>query len=595
MMPVLYVLSCESSAPSDQALGKFAQFLGLRVELVALTGDLAGPPEALAARPGERVLAFEWGTLRLLARRDWFARLLDEARFVFIHGFIPTDGDLPELKWLTDGAVAAVHTLGAGQKRFTVHSDVAFGDFPVSGKSYLLDSGPLAVFPQTTAGSGLESYITADGHPVFISAPRGHSLLFLLAGPQLADIDTVLSPETSLRPWYAQLVAMAIFLRSAFGPWCWTSPVTGATFIVDDPYLKGRYGFVHYETLIRELERNSGALTVAFIPYNYRRSDPCTVELLCGHPDRFSIAVHGCDHTGGEFASLDESWLAGTTACALERMEDHARRTGMSFDKVMVFPQGRFSTKAIGALKTCGFLAAVNTTAWPEDWQESPLTIRDLLDVAVTRYDSFPIFVRRYPRDVFDFAFDALFQKPILAVEHHGYFRQGYEPLAQLVHDISAFSPKPNWMPLGKTVMSSCVLKQMGDDQFALRHYTPEFRYKNPTLTDLTLSLEKPEEDGSVEAVLVGRSKVPFEIHSGFLQYVIRVGAEEELNVKVLYRQTKPVRRKVSWKYRLGVSTRRLLSDMRDNQLARSERLLSVAEALKETLVRRSKLGRNSL
>jgi hypothetical protein len=98
-----------------------------------------------------------------------------------------------------------------------------------------------------------------------------------------------------------------------------------------------------------------------------------------------------------------------------------------------------------------------------------------------------------------------------------------------------------------------------------------------------------------VEAVLVGRSKVPFEIHSGFLQYVIRVGAEEELNVKVLYRQTKPVRRKVSWKYRLGVSTRRLLSDMRDNQLARSERLLSVAEALKETLVRRSKLGRNSL
>jgi len=114
-------------------------------------------------------------------------------------------------------------------------------------------------------------------------------------------------------------------------------------------------------------------------------------------------------------------------------------------------------------LKTCGFLAAVNTTAWPEDWQESPLTIRDLLDVAVTRYDSFPIFVDGNPRDVFDFAFDALFQKPILAVEHHGYFRQGYEPLAQLVHDISAFSPKPNWMPLGKTVMSSCVLKQMGE------------------------------------------------------------------------------------------------------------------------------------
>jgi len=222
------------------------------------------------------------------------------------------------------------------------------GTFPSRGNPTCSTRVRWPFFPQTTAGSGLESYITADGIR-YLSPPRGgHSLLFLLAGPQLADIDTVLSPETSLRPWYAQLVAMAIFLRSAFGPWCWTSPVTGATFIVDDPYLKGRYGSSLRNAHTRvgeELRRAHRGLH----PYNYRRSDPCTVELLCGHPDRFSIAVHGCDHTGGEFASLDESWLAGTTACALERMEDHARRTGMSFDKVMVFPQGRFSTKAIGA------------------------------------------------------------------------------------------------------------------------------------------------------------------------------------------------------------------------------------------------------
>ena len=584
MIPVLHILCCEPAAASDQAFCKFAQFLGLRAELVAMTGDLSGPPSALAATPGECVLAFEWGALRLLAQRDWFARLLDEARFVFIYGLAPTDGESPELVWLTGGAVAAVHTLGAGQKRFTVHSDVAFRNFPVSGKSYSLESGPLAVFPQTAAGNGLESYITADGHSVFISAPRGRSLLFLLAGPQLVDIDTVLSPETSLRPWYAQLVAMAIFLHSAFGPWCWTSPVTGAALIVDDPYLKGRYGFLHYQTLLNELQRIEGALTIAFIPYNYRRSDPRTVALLRAHSDRFSIAVHGCDHTGGEFASLDESWLAGTATRALERMETHTKLTQMSFDNVMVFPQGRFSAKAIGALKTCGFLAAVNTTAWPEDWQESPLTIRDLLDVAVTRYECFPIFVRRYPRDVFDYAFDALFQKPILAVEHHGYFRQGYEPLAQLVHDISAFNPKPNWMPLGKTVMSSCVLRQTGDDQFTLRHYTPEFRFKNPTSASLRLSLEKPEKEGLVEAVLVANQKVPFEIHSGLLQYAAHVGLGEELSVKVLYCQAKPVIWKTSWKYRVGVSARRLLSDMRDNHLARSPRLLSAAEKAKNIL-----------
>ena len=69
--------------------------------------------------------------------------------------------------------------------------------------------------------------------------------------------------------------------------------------IVDDPYLKKRYGFIQYATLMRELEGMCGALTVAFIPYNRRRSDRHTVALLHAHSDRFSIAVHGCDHTGG--------------------------------------------------------------------------------------------------------------------------------------------------------------------------------------------------------------------------------------------------------------------------------------------------------
>jgi hypothetical protein len=274
-------------------------------------------------------------------------------------------------------------------------------------------------------------------------------------------------------------------------------------------------------------------------------------------------------------------------------MEAHADRAQMPFDNVMVFPQGWFSTKAISALKSGGLSAAVNTTQWPRDWQEDPLTIRDLLDVAVTRYKKFPIFIRRYPRDIFDYAFDALFQKPILAVEHHGYFRYGYGPLAKVVRDISALYPKPHWMPLGKTITSSCVLKQTGGNQFTLRHYTRELRYKNSSSADIELSLEKPEADGAVEAVLVGNHKVPFEVHSGFLRYLARSGAGEDLSVKVLYRQVKPVRRKTSLKYSFGVSTRRLLSDMRDNQLARSERLLSVAEWLKETLVHRGKAARN--
>src|SRR5690606_36738670 len=124
-------------------------------------------------------------------------------------------------------------------------------------------------------------------------------------------------PACDLRLWYPQLIALSIFLRSACGEWCWSSPSIAATFIVDDPYLRQRYGFIEYSKLVRALEETGGALAIAFIPYNHGRSDRDVTRFLRNHSSCFSIAVHGCDHTAGEFASLDERWLRGTTSCAL--------------------------------------------------------------------------------------------------------------------------------------------------------------------------------------------------------------------------------------------------------------------------------------
>jgi hypothetical protein len=588
MSPILFVLSVESAVASGQALCRFAQFLGLRTELIPLRGELTEPPAALITpAPGGWVLALDCTTLRQIFQRDWFASLLAEARFVLVYGFAPSKGESPELKWLTGGEISTVTAISAESKQFKISSDVKFGGFPVSGRSYSVESVPAAAFSAVVAGSRIESYISVNGQPHFLCLTRGHSVVFLLAEPELVDIDQALSPEQSLHRWYAQLIAMTIFLRSAFGDWCWTAPVTGATLVVDDPYLKRRYGFVYYETLIQELERTRGAVTIAFIPYNYRRSDLRTVEILRRYSDRFSICVHGCDHTGGEFASLDESWLVGTTTGALERMELHTNRTQMTFDNVMVFPQGRFSTKAIRALKACGLAAALNSTPWPVDYGESPLTILDFLEVAVTRYENFPIFIRRYPRDIFDYAFDALFQKPVLAVEHHGFFRDGYGALAKLVHEVSTLSNKVVWMPLGRVVMSSCVLKRTGDYQFTLRHLSSVLRFRNPTLANLLLLVEKPEQDGLVEAVLVGGQRVAFEVNSGLLKYSVSLRPSEELNVVILYRQIQKVRQRQSRRYCLAVSVRRLLSEFRDNHLARSQGLLSFAAKIKGTLARR--------
>ena len=79
----------------------------------------------------------------------------------------------------------------------------------------------------------------------------------------------------------------------------------------------------------------------------------------------------------GEFGGIDSKELRWKSRLALERMRRHEDEFGVSFDDVMVFPQGIFSTVAMAALKSSGYLAAVNSTAVPVD-APNVLTLRDL-------------------------------------------------------------------------------------------------------------------------------------------------------------------------------------------------------------------------
>lgn len=590
--PLLTLLTKGSLTRSDRSLTKFAQFLGVQTEVFALgEKTIEDTVLALPAPPPEgRILALEFTALQQFYQWDWFKGLLKESRYVLVHGFSPGMGELPALTWLTCGAYSSVFDIRENLKQFKVASNSMLEKFPVSGRTYNVESAPSAAFSGGASGGAagtVESCLSVNEHPYFVTCARGCANFFLLAEAELVDIDMILSPEMSLRPWYAQLISLSIFLRIAFGDRCWTAPVTGATIIVDDPYLKRRYGFVNYEVLIQELVRTGGALTVAFIPYNYRRSEPETVELLRRHSNHFSIAVHGCDHTGGEFASLDPAWLEGTAACALERMKTHTRLTHMPFDNIMIFPQGKFSTQAMRALKICQYEAVVNTTPWSMDHGEINLTVRDFLEVAVTRYEKLALFIRRYPRDIFDYAFDALFQKPILAVEHHGFFRNGCGPLTDLMRKISAIGSKPVWMPLGETVSQSCVLRRTGGDTFELKQFTPVLRFRNSSGNTMHLSVVKPEQDGLVEAVTAGNQNLPFELRGGLLFYSAQVSSGDELSAKIRYiHNFRMSDRTLALRERLAISARRLLSEFRDNQLAHSTRIMSFAEKLRKKMAR---------
>ena len=290
--------------------------------------------------------------------------------------------------------------------------------------------------------------VRAGDGPCFVRATLGRCQLFLSACAELADLDEKVGRQARVLSWFSRLVPLMMFLRGALGNRVWHNDDPRACFIIDDPLLKSdRYGFLEYGRLVESMRQRKFSTSIAFIPWNYRRSSHDVTTLFSSKNDVPSLCVHGCDHTGGEFAATDIGSLRTKAAMALERMEVHRRLCGVPFDDVMVFPQGLFSAEAIAALKGAGYLAAVNSDVFPSTQPES-LHLRDLLDVAIAKFADFPLFGRRYPGDLAEFAFDLFMGKPALAVEHHGYFRHGYAALESFVERLNGLDERLEWSDL---------------------------------------------------------------------------------------------------------------------------------------------------
>lgn len=210
------------------------------------------------------------------------------------------------------------------------------------------------------------------------------------------------------------------------------SDIIHASIIIDDPLLRENYGYLNYRKLLKLMDVHNFVTTIAFIPWNYNRTEKKIADLFKERPDRFSLCVHGCDHTEGEFGKTDFDYLNGKVKLATARMIEHEKRTGITFDRVMVFPQGIFSDEAMEALRANNYLAAVNTEALP---------------VSGSLSSSFPFYLRHKPEEAI-----ACVSDPTFIVLHHDYFKHGYERLADFVDEFNARVTNLKWDSVGNIV-----------------------------------------------------------------------------------------------------------------------------------------------
>jgi hypothetical protein len=557
------ILSGKTPGLSENRAKKIAEFLGADVAFAslhdALDAELLPAGAALVAHADVLARAAEDGI-------D-VARLSAVASQIFVYGFTAIHAAL--IRSLSSGAFVGVEAPSGEAPAFRVAADQRECCGQFSGLSICgVDAAKDSVFQPGQAAIAAVVLIAAGTQPFLVRVNQGGAQVFLSGSAELADLNQEVDSRAGLLPWFSSLVPLLMFLKAALGSRVWHNDRPQACFIIDDPLLKPRYGFLQYTKLLEATRGHKFSSSIAFIPWNYRRSRKRSASLFLNESRSLSLCVHGCDHTKAEFASSSPDVLRGQARLALERMRAHTRRSGVPFDEVMVFPQGLFSAEAIEALAASGYIAAVNTDLCPANRPQA-LPLRSLMDVAVTECVDVPLFGRHYPNDPAEFAFDLFLGKPALAVQHHGYFREGYAALVAFVKRLNGLDERLEWNNLATICTQVCLKKITPQGDVHLRFYTDCFSVTNPEPQPRNYVLFQRRTSGTAvrSVTLNGRPCEP-DLTADRLTISVRLKAGESADIRIdAAREAAAPAARASVTHEAGVLVRRLLCELRDNHL----------------------------
>jgi hypothetical protein len=427
--------------------------------------------------------------------------------------------------------------------------------------------------------------------PVFVRVKLGEQELFFSAdsGP-----DSLLPSATEYdqsESEFSLLAPVMMFVRYSGGEHAWHTSGHYANLTVDDAWLREPYGHLQYSALLREMQRHNFHTTIAFIPWNFDRSQAKVVSLVRAHGDRFSICVHGNNHDHQEFGSFETKPLELQTANikqALARMEQFQTLTQIPYDRVMVFPHSIAPSGTLGALKQYNFLATVNSRDIPLG-SSSPSDPGFSLRPITLSFSNFPSF-RRYSAEVpvsrSEIAVDAFLGNPILFYVHQGYFADGidrFDPVADMVNELQ---PDALWRGLGYISEHLYLERERQDGNYDIKAFSSKLQLENLHKKRAVFLVQKEEDfrfplslfvDGQSFEYTRDKDSIHFEIpiETGGSRE-ITIEYQNDLNPKVI---------DVS-KSSFRVTRLRRLSDFRDlilSQSAAGRKLTVVYTRLEET------------
>lgn len=358
------------------------------------------------------------------------------------------------------------------------------------------DAEPQGDFALSLGGrSGVTTLLTstdAEGgtYAVFVRATTGTGSVYVSGGGIRGNVN-----ELSLRAMYydpsrfSSIVPMMIATRFEFEDEAWHQSHDYANLTIDDPSLTEPFGSLSYTGLLSQMEVHNFHTTIAMHPVTWSMSEPEVIGLFLLNPDRFSLAQHGNNGDGYEFYWYDASAdlesegrilpprpLVDQEADIIQgvaRMEKHQIRTGIPFDRVMIFPWGISPEPTFDVLKKHGFLGTINAQAAPLGATQ-PAEFDYGMFPAITSYGGFPLLTRRHPgsyspfrADLQPFIFDLFVDKPALfyshAYEERELFASGIDAFNPVADEINNLYGEVEWRNLGY-ILKHLYLERTNDD-----------------------------------------------------------------------------------------------------------------------------------
>lgn len=578
---VLFVKKAGSDGDSERRLQLAGRFYGIDITTVTIAQPADGTQIQRAMKEQHLLgLIVEGSALNLLdSTRAAVLSTSRQARLPIMVIASPADTEKEILATITGGRVVGCKSvMGRSEPWEMVFSGESELLHPLNGVATRSIDEPLCALgiAQDSSVTLLASMRSGEtSSPALVSMVRDGQPIFVAAEVQQTGT-IVPGSAAQLQQTFSSLAAPMIFLRSIAGESAWHLPEQDANLTIDDPWLTEPYGNLEYAALLREMQQHHFHTTIAFVPWNFDRSQPQVNQLVLDHPDLFSISVHGNNHNHREFGAYSSQPLASQAdniQQSIARMDRFEKATGIPYDKVMVFPHAIAPAETFALLEKAGFWATVNSENVPLG-SRMPDDFLYPLRPWTLSFKGFPSVKRvsaEVPLSMPNIAINAFLGNPQLFYIHQEYFEKGIGAFDSTADAVNQLEPGIHWRSLGDVIRRLYLMRMRDDGNYDVCLLSQNVRLVNPLDRRTTFHLfrQNVPPDANPSMLFDGIS-VPLQKQPGQIGLDVTLGPHEARNVEVAYSMgNKPASVDVSKKSFL-INLDRRLSDFRDMQLSRS-------------------------